>query len=1371
MTIALQTLIVGPAARDLDTLNTYLQFFGYTATWRTAVDKASFLDALGPDLDVVIARYSTEGFATAEALDLLVGMGSDIPFVVFDGPPDEQEAAAWMKRGAIDYIIVDRVSRLGRSIVRALEDKRARTALLRADDHLRRINRAYRTLSECNQVLVRTDDELRMLREVCRILVEFGEYKLAAVGFVEHDEAKTIRPVAYAGDPGDYIEDLHLSWNELVDDGRGPAGVAVRSGRPIIIRDIAGSSVPELLREKAYSYGLKSVIVLPLTDQEQVFGLLGLYSTAVEAFDDDEVALLTELADDLGYGISALRTRHERQRVETALRASEEKYRLLAETAHDIIFIHAMDGRILYVNRAGLEFMGYREEDVLSKNVLDLIPQDALEEVLQRKEQRVGGDYGPFIYETVYLNAAGERVPVEVNSAPILKDGQPEAILIVARDISARKRAEAALRESELRYRELFEGIDDVIYVHDQDGHILDVNESASRVLGYTRDEFLAMKVTDLDVPDYAVGFKERLASQLEHGGLSNIRGAQITKDGRRIEIDVNSKAITYQGRPAVLALVRDITARRATERALSESEARYRELFEGVVDPVYVHDEKANILDVNEAACTILGYSRADLLAMKVTDLDAPGYSEGFQERLAQQFETGGLRNIRGAQIAKDGRRIEIESNSSVILYKGQKAVLSVARDITEQSATEDALREAEALFRSLFENAAVGVKISDRDGHIVHVNDADCRFLGYSREEIIGKHFTDYTYSEDGVIGLGLYRDLFGGTIKHYNYDKRYIRKDGRIVWGRLSASLLPEASGEPKYAIVICEDITERKRAEDAESDQRKLAEALSDTAAVLNSTLDLNTVLDAVLESVGRVVPHDAANIMLIADDRLHVARHHGYAERGLQNWIESITWPVSEVANLREVVHTGQPIAIGDVHTYSEWLEVPESRWVGSFASAPIMSEGQVIGFLNLDSETPGFYSHVHAIRLQAFANQVSLAIRNAQLYSAVQQHASEMEQRVTERTRELSDSEARYRAIVEDQTELICRFLPDGTLTYVNPAMCRFLDSSPERMIQHQIWQLLSEDETTRFRPLVEALTLDNPSVTVEHNLDMPGSVRWLEWRGRLILDSEDCPAEIQAVGRDITERKRAEEMLHKALEREIDLNELKSRFVSLVSHEFRTPLAVLQMKTDILKHYRDRLSETEQADYIDSFQVFIRRMTDLLDGVLTLNRAEMGRLQFNPISIDLVPFAQAIVDEIRTTSDPSLCFEFSSQDACIIEGDKQLLRSIMTNLVSNAAKYSRPDGEVRVILSCCEDNDYVTLNVSDQGIGIPETDQAHLFDMFHRAHNVGGIAGTGLGLAITRQCVERHGGTITFESIEGEGTTFSVTLPCRAGN
>ena len=1371
MTLALQTLIVGSAVRDLDTLSTYLQTFGYTATWSTAFDQTSFLDALQTDLDVIIAQYSTDGFTTAEALELLVSTGSAIPLIVFDGPPDEQEAVACIKHGAVDYIVADRISRLGRSVLRTVEEKRAHALLLHADDHLRRLNRAYRTLSECNQMLVRTDDEPQLLQEVCRILVEFGGYALAAVGFVDHDDAKTILPpAAFAGDASDYFDALQVSWNELRSGGRGPGGAAMLTGQPSIIRDITSCSAPEVLRERALAHGLKAVIALPLTDQGQVIGVLALYSTQPEIFDDEEVALLMELAGDLGYGINALRMRHERERVEAALRASEEKYRLLAETAHDTIFIHAMDGRILYVNRAGLDFMGYREEDILTKNVMDMVPPDTWEEVHQRGRRRAQGDVGPFIYETVYLDVSGEGVPVEVNSVPILQDGQPEAILIVARDISARKQAEAALRESETRYRELLEGIDDIIFVHDKDGNLLDVNESACRMLGYTRAELLAMKVTDLDAPEYAAGFAERLTQQLASGGMNNIRGSQIAKDGRRIEIDVNTKMITYQGQPAVLALVRDITARQAVEQALFESEARYRELFESLADPVYVHDQEAYILDVNAATCHILGYARAELLTMKVTDLDAPGYSEGFADRLAQQFEHGGLSHVRGTQIAKDGRQIEIEANSRVITYQGRKAVLSVARDITEQTATEHALREAEQLFRSLFENAAVGVKIVDRDGRIVHVNDSDCRFLGYTREEIIGKHFADYSHPDDVGHGLVNYRRLFDGEIERYNYDKRYIRKDGRIVWGRLSASLLPDDSNIPQYAIVICEDITERKYAEDAESDQRMLAQALSDTAAVLNSTLDLNAVLDAVLESVGQVVPHDSANFMLIEDGMVVIVRHRGYAERGQTSWIEAIRLPLESMVSLSRVLNTGQPMAISDVHAYPEWLDLPETRWICSFACAPIMSEGQVIGFLNLDSGTPGFYTQAHADRLQAFANQVSLAIRNAQLYSAVQRHASEMEKRVAERTRELSESEVRYRAIVEDQTELICRFLPDGTLTYVNPAMCRFLDRPLEKLIRRQIWSLLSQDECARFKPLIEALTGDHPSVTVEHNLEMPGSVRWLEWRGRLILDSENHPAEIQAVGRDITERKRAEEMLHKALEREIDLNELKSRFVSLVSHEFRTPLAVLQMKTDILRHYRARLSEAEQADYIDSFQVFIRRMTDLLDGVLTLNRAEMGRLQFNPTPLDLVPFVQAIVDEIRTTSDPALTFVFSSQEECIIEGDKQLLRSIMTNLVSNAAKYSRQGGEVRVSLECQSNNEYVTLEVTDQGIGIPETDQAHLFDMFHRAHNVGGIAGTGLGLAITRQCVERHGGTITFESTEGVGTTFSVTLPRLAG-
>jgi DNA-binding NarL/FixJ family response regulator/signal transduction histidine kinase len=171
------------------------------------------------------------------------------------------------------------------------------------------------------------------------------------------------------------------------------------------------------------------------------------------------------------------------------------------------------------------------------------------------------------------------------------------------------------------------------------------------------------------------------------------------------------------------------------------------------------------------------------------------------------------------------------------------------------------------------------------------------------------------------------------------------------------------------------------------EAAERELRALAEALRDTAAALNSTLDSDQVLDRILENVGRVLPHDAANIMLVDQQgAARVARHRGYVERGLEEWLRNLSFSIADTPGLRQMAETHLPLIIPDTQDYAGWIDLPQTRWLRSYACAPICFKGVLVGFLNLDSATPGFFCADHAERLQAFADQAAVAIENARLF-------------------------------------------------------------------------------------------------------------------------------------------------------------------------------------------------------------------------------------------------------------------------------------------------------------------------------------------------------------------------------------------------
>ncbi|MBS0658875.1 MAG: HAMP domain-containing histidine kinase [Verrucomicrobia bacterium] len=242
------------------------------------------------------------------------------------------------------------------------------------------------------------------------------------------------------------------------------------------------------------------------------------------------------------------------------------------------------------------------------------------------------------------------------------------------------------------------------------------------------------------------------------------------------------------------------------------------------------------------------------------------------------------------------------------------------------------------------------------------------------------------------------------------------------------------------------------------------------------------------------------------------------------------------------------------------------------------------------------------------------------------------------------------------------------------------------------------------------------------------------------------------------------TDLQQAQVELHEALGRERELGELKTRFVSMVSHEFRTPLGVIMSSVELLQHYSARLPEEERRHQLEAIRASTAHMGDLMEKVLVLSRADAGKISFRPQPLDLVALVEKVVDETRShTAGKCRLTLHAEGDLAGAQGDESLLRHILGNLVANAVKYSPPDAPVEIRLR--RDGAQAVTVVEDRGIGIPEKDRVRLFEAFHRGSNVGETPGTGLGLVIVKRCVELHGGRLDFTSAHA-GTRFTVVLP-----
>lgn len=314
----------------------------------------------------------------------------------------------------------------------------------------------------------------------------------------------------------------------------------------------------------------------------------------------------------------------------------------------------------------------------------------------------------------------------------------------------------------------------------------------------------------------------------------------------------------------------------------------------------------------------------------------------------------------------------------------------------------------------------------------------------------------------------------------------------------------------------------------------------------------------------------------------------------------------------------------------------------------------------------------------------------------------------------------------------------------------------KYIFEKPDEFESNSLSYLNNKDQVQTF----ECHILKNESI----------DERWLQHFSQPIYSGLYAGGRIEHYT-DITERKNFEErqlqlvsQLEKANVELQALSELKSRFVSMVSHEFRTPLTAIMAASDLLKRYSERMTADQKEARLNKIQREIKHMVQLLEDILVIGRAEAGKFPFNPDYINIKEICDDIIEEVKVTYNSTHEIEFTCTNLREkVFADEKIIRHITTNLLSNAVKYSPQGSTIRFNLLFDE---VITFEFIDSGIGIPEEDLKSLFEPFHRATNVGDVYGTGLGLAIVKKAVEAHGGDIDVKSLPGKGTTFTVRIP-----
>ncbi|MCA9970965.1 MAG: PAS domain S-box protein [Anaerolineales bacterium] len=410
----------------------------------------------------------------------------------------------------------------------------------------------------------------------------------------------------------------------------------------------------------------------------------------------------------------------------------------------------------------------------------------------------------------------------------------------------------------------------------------------------------------------------------------------------------------------------------------------------------------------------------------------------------------------------------------------------------------------------------------------------------------------------------------------------------------------------------------------------------------------------------------------------------------------------------------------------------------------------------------------GFVSVVRDITARK-ESEAQLRYYNARLLEQAQRHAQELEQRVQERTAELQHQKERIETILRNSSDAILLLTQDGRILQANRAFCVLFGCAETAVVGLSFPELADIQQITPLQQALQRVAGEKAFQQIELTAQKAdGEAIEVDAVLTHVENSDGSHAEIVCSLRDITLKKQVETELRNALQKEKELNDLKTGFISMVSHEFRTPLTVIQISTDILQALLDGPGDVRQQKRFAIINQQVRYLSQLMTEVLFLSRADQAGLAFHPEAVDLVALSQMIIDDLKTAyaADRRILFEYDAGCRQRL-ADPNLYQHVLQNLLSNALKYSPDTSSVHVALRCTAAQ--TTLRVQDQGIGMPAAFQQNLFKSFHRADNVGNVSGTGLGLAIVKRAVDAHGGHIDVDSTEGVGTSFVVWLPNEA--
>lgn len=1009
----------------------------------------------------------------------------------------------------------------------------------------------------------------------------------------------------------------------------------------------------------------------------------------------------------------------ERERISKELRESEERYRRLVESMSDGLAMVDERDRFTYVNASFREMLGYEEQEIVGRSLEEFFDEenrDILRDQLARRRKGARESY-----EIVWSGEEDRKIATIVSPEPLFDDnGNFQGSFAVITDITERKTIEDELRQSEEMYRVLVRASPNAVTVFDLEGRITYASPQTLELHGYKSvDELIGMSAFELIAPEDHERAAADLQKVLSEGYMGMSEWHFVREDGSRFIAEGTAAMIrdAYGEPKSLVAFTWEVTERKQVEKALRESEERYRSLVETSPESIILCDLNGTVLMVNQHGVDLFGYHAAEeMVGRNLFDTVAPEDRQKALTSMRTKPENGLAETDEYTLIKKDGTRFFGEVSASLLRSADGESLgfIGITRDITERKIIEEELRESLERFQGLSEAAFDGITIHD-EGKIISANQAYADMFGYELTELIGMDGIDFAAPE--------YRDRIRANIAS-GFEEPYeiigVRRDGSTF----PMELVGKACHHQGKAVRVAafKDLTERKRTEEALERSERYYRSLIRNAGDMITVYNADMTFRWGSPSTGRISGYSPEDIY---GKSLYDYIHPDDAQKtkdAVNHVMQNPGVPISAVVRIR--------YKDGDYH-YQEAI-------VNNLLDDPSV-QGIVINTRDI-TERKQAQQRLEKLN-QCFLSLGADPLDNMKKYALTGKEILEADL-VRYGRREKGGFHV-FSSLQENEGFI-----------------------SPEEAEKNICYHVIStgEDVPLSTQDLEGGVLENDPEVRTL------GLKSCIAYPVRLKGESVGCLCVFTKARRDFAQDEiDILSMLGKAIgveeERWVNEEELKD-FIDIASHELRHPITIMKGYANTLQEIDDRAGVMIRKEVLRAIDKGADRLNKLVLELLEVSRIERGHLTMTKRKQRLKPLIERAIREMHQKGVKNK-FDLSVSDKLgrHVVDEERFIEAIVI-LLDNAVEFSPEDSDVGII---AEPNNLkeAMISVLDRGTGIPEQEREKVFERFHQAEEaLHHTTGMGLGLYIARKIVEAHGGRIWCESREGGGSIFRFTIP-----